>query len=144
MEECVFCNRKNINEQGILYEDEKCLVILDKYPITKGHILVIPKRHYPNMLETPRDVVDDSFEVARMAGTTLMKRLKPGGLNITTNIGRIAGQYIMHFHVHVIPRYEYENNPEDKFPFDHNTEISKDLKEELGKLLSMRKGSVHA
>lgn len=144
MEECIFCNRKNISEQGILFEDDKCMVILDKYPITKGHLLVIPKKHYANMLETPKNVIDDSYEVAKMAAIMLMKKLKPGGVNITTNIGKTAGQYIMHFHIHVIPRYEYEHNPEDKFPFDHNSEITRELKQELAKQLSMRKGSVHA
>ncbi len=136
---CVFCNTDNIDKQGILYQDNKCMVILDKYPITKGHLLVIPKRHYEHMLETPDTVIDDMFEIAKIAGITVMKKLKAPGVNITTNIGKTAGQFVMHFHVHVIPRYEKEENPKDEFKFDHGHEINEELRNELVKLLKIRK-----
>jgi histidine triad (HIT) family protein len=124
----------SISKQGIIYEDEKCYVVLDKYPATKGHLLVIPRKHYKNMLETPKEVIDDAYEVAKKAALRLKDKLKPDGLNITTNIGKAAGQLIMHFHIHVIPRYE-EGRKEAKFKFDRDHQITRELERELQQLL---------
>ncbi len=128
-----------IDKQGILFQDKKCMVILDKYPISKGHTLIIPKKHYKDMLETPDKVIDDVYEVAKITAQTLKEKLRPGGVNVTTNIGKMAGQLIMHFHVHVIPRYTKESNPKDEFKFDHNHKMSQELRKELSKLLRLRK-----
>ena len=139
--ECIFCDMKNIDAQGILFQDDKCMVILDKFPISKGHLLIIPKKHYENMLETPDWVIDDMFEIAKIAAIMLTKKLEASGVNVTTNIGKTAGQYVMHFHVHVIPRYEKVENPHD-VKFDHNHEINNALREELTRLLKIRDKSV--
>ncbi len=136
MQDCSFCSDKNLSEHGIIYEDSKCRVVVDKYPISRGHLLVIPKKHYQDMLDTPKDVIDDTYEVAKKAAQIVKERLDPdGGINVVTNIGKIAGQFIMHFHIHVIPRYKYAHNPMDTFKFDHEHLITNELRDELVKLL---------
>lgn len=105
MVECIFCDIYK-NKTEILYENESCFVILDKYPNSRGHSLVIPKEHYENMLETPDKNIELCFKTAKYFGIHLKTKLNLKGLNINTNIGAIAKQEIMHFHIHVIPRYK--------------------------------------
>lgn len=134
MEGCIFCDMSKISKEGIVYEDSKCYVVLDKYPVTKGHLLVIPKRHYKDMLEAPKDVIDEAYEVAKMAATKLREKLTADGMNITTNVGKEAGQLILHFHIHVIPRYR-SGHQHAEFKYDHNHMITKELEAELQQLL---------
>lgn len=89
-----------------LYEDETVLAFLDISQVTKGHVLVIPKDHYDNFLSTPHDVMHKVMDVAQRIGQVLIKFMNAKGVNILTNNYEAAGQTVMHFHVHVIPRYE--------------------------------------
>ena len=89
-----------------LYEDESVLAFLDISQVTKGHVLVIPKDHYDNFLSTPPDVMHKVMDVAQRIGQVLIKFMNAKGVNILTNNYEAAGQTVMHFHVHVIPRYE--------------------------------------
>lgn len=89
-----------------LYEDETVLAFLDISQVTKGHVLVISKDHYDNFLSTPRDVMHKVMDVAQRIGQVLIKFMNAKGVNILTNNYEAAGQTVMHFHVHVIPRYE--------------------------------------
>ena len=89
-----------------LYEDESVLAFLDISQVTKGHVLVIPKDHYDNFLSTPHDVMHKVMDVAQRIGQVLIKFMNAKGVNILTNNYEAAGQTVMHFHVHVIPRYE--------------------------------------
>lgn len=89
-----------------LYEDEKVLAFLDISQVTKGHVLVIPKDHYDNFLSTPQDVMHQVMDVAQRIGQVLIRMMGAKGVNILTNNYEAAGQTVMHFHVHVIPRYE--------------------------------------
>lgn len=130
MEGCIFCN---LGKQGehIIYSDSVCYVVLDKFPAERGHMLVIPKKHYTDMLETPDAVIAKVFEVAKMMGSIAKERLDADGVNVETNIGKIAGQFVMHFHVHVIPRYA-KRGPRI---FDRETELSEKDARELRKTL---------
>ena len=89
-----------------LYEDDDVLAFLDISQVTKGHALVIPKEHYDNFLATPTDVVNKVMKVAQRIGQVQIKMLGAEGVNILTNCYEAAGQTVMHFHVHVIPRYK--------------------------------------
>lgn len=128
--ECVFCELAKGGEH-IIFENKMCFVVLDKYPAERGHMLVIPKKHYQDMFETPDDVVAGVYEIAKRFGIAAKKRLKADGVNVETNIGKVSGQFVMHFHVHVIPRYE-KRGPKI---FDRETELSDSDAEGLRKLL---------
>ncbi len=91
-----------------LYEDEVVLAFLDISQVTKGHALVISKKHYENFLSVPHEVMHHVMDVAQRIGQVDIKFLGAKGVNILTNCYKEAGQSVMHFHVHVIPRYAKE------------------------------------
>lgn len=91
-----------------LYEDEDVLAFLDISQVTKGHALVISKKHYDNFLATPQDVMHKVMDVAQRIGQVEISMLGAKGVNILTNCYEAAGQSVRHFHVHVIPRYGKE------------------------------------
>ena len=89
-----------------LYEDDDVLAFLDISQVTKGHALVISKKHYDNFLSTPQEIMHKVMDVAQRIGQVDIKLLGAKGVNILSNCYPAAGQSVMHFHVHVIPRYE--------------------------------------
>ena len=88
-----------------LYEDEDVLAFLDISQVTKGHALVVSKQHFDNFLSTPQEVMHKVMDVAQRIGQVDIKLLGAKGVNILSNCYPAAGQSVMHFHVHVIPRY---------------------------------------
>jgi len=107
---CIFC--KIINKEipaHILYEDDDFIVILDIIQTTKGHTLVIPKRHSENIFELDQNTVSNIFPLVQKIAVRLKERLPLNGLNILNNNGEKAGQTVMHYHIHLIPRYSNDN-----------------------------------
>ena len=122
---CVFCK---IIDGSIpskkVYEDDDILAILDISQATVGHTLVMPKKHYANILEIPADTYTKVMLKAKEIAEKLDKKLKPKGINILNNCGEVAGQTVMHYHVHVLPRY---NDEELKIEFtDHSSVVNLD------------------
>ena len=89
-----------------LYEDDDVLAFLDISQVTKGHALVISKKHYDNFLTIPQEEMHKVMDVAQRIGQVAIKFLGAKGVNILSNCYEAAGQTVNHFHVHVIPRYE--------------------------------------
>ena len=107
MDSCIFCKIANGEiPSNTIYEDDKFRVILDNGPATKGHALVLPKEHYANLFEMPQDLLADAAVVAKKVATNIKEKLSCDGLNLLQNNGETAGQTVMHFHLHIIPRYE--------------------------------------
>jgi len=131
MEHCIFCELKN-NTNKIIYKDKHCYVVLDKYPIEEGHMLVISNEHYGSMIEAPDPVVEDMAVVSKKFAMLLEQRLGATAVNIGSNIGEDAGQKVMHFHIHLIPRY---HGGRRSFNFGHNIEMSDEKEYELIKKL---------
>ena len=99
---CPFCN---IAAARILQESALAIALSDAFPVSRGHCLVIPRRHVRSWFETSEDerremlrLLDDAREALRRAGG-------PDGFNIGINDGAAAGQTVPHLHVHLIPRY---------------------------------------
>ena len=106
MENCIFCKIANGEiPSNTIYEDDNFRVILDNGPATRGHALVLPKEHYANLFELPEDVAAGAMKVAKKVAATMKEKLSCDGLNLIQNNGECAGQSVMHFHLHVIPRY---------------------------------------
>ncbi len=106
---CLFCDRENLD---IILKNEKCFAIYDKYPVTKGHMLIIPYRHFSNYFDLTREELLAIHMLLIEAKSYLDKIYSPDGYNIGVNIGESAGQTIMHLHVHLIPRYKGDiDNP---------------------------------
>lgn len=89
-----------------LYEDNDVLAFLDISQVSKGHTLVISKKHYDSFLSIPQEEMHKVMDVAQRIGQVSVKYLGAKGVNILTNCYEAAGQTVMHFHVHVIPRYD--------------------------------------
>ncbi len=107
MDSCIFCKIANGEiPSNTIYEDDKFRVILDNGPATKGHALVLPKEHYANLFEMPQDLLADAAVVAKKVASNIKDKLFCDGLNLVQNNGETAGQTVMHFHLHIIPRYE--------------------------------------
>ena len=116
--ECLFCNivKKEI-ESYIIYEDEKILCILDKFPKKEnpGHSLIIIKEHKENIYDYNFDY--NLFEKINKISNLLKEKLQFSGLKLVCNNGKSAGQEIMHTHIHLIPFYEKleEKNLDDVY-----------------------------
>lgn|GEM_PF-378387 len=105
-EKCILCKIKKGKEPtNLLFEDKYSFVILDIFPSTKGHMLVVTKRHYPNLLETPSKLNAHVFKIVKKFSSKAMERLGATGIKIVINTGKDAYQYIDHYHVHIMPFY---------------------------------------
>jgi histidine triad (HIT) family protein len=110
MDNCIFCKIANGEiPSNTIYEDDDFRVILDNGPATKGHALVLPKAHYADLFEIPEDTASGAIKVAKKVAGLMKEKLGCDGLNLVQNNGSVAGQTVMHFHLHVIPRYENDN-----------------------------------
>lgn len=110
MNDCIFCKLANGEiPTHTLYEDDDFRVIFDLGPATKGHALVIPKKHYANIFEIDNEMVGKAFVLAKKMATTMKDTFQCDGFNLIQNNGEIAGQSVFHFHIHLIPRYKGDN-----------------------------------
>ena len=108
---CLFCN---VPSSDYIFENNLAFSTFDPYPVSKHHALIIPKRHVENYFDMSEDEV--------LSGNQLIKKMKNklqeldstvDGFNIGTNSGKLAGQSIMHCHIHLIPRRKNDvDNPQ--------------------------------
>ena len=132
MTNCIFCKIVNgeIPSEKI-YENKDVLAFLDANPVTKGHLLIIPKKHYENIFDIPKDILKENIEVAQKISLLLKEKLGAEGINLLNSNNKIAQQDVPHYHVHVIPRY---SGDEFEIVFKDKTE-NKNLKETANKIL---------
>ena len=100
---CPFCD---IPGSEIILSNELCYARLDKYPVSDGHMLVIPYRHFSNYFDVTPEEKNAIWSLVDELKHEIRQKRSPDGYNIGMNIGRAAGQTIPHLHVHLIPRYE--------------------------------------
>lgn len=111
MEDCLFCKiAKGEIPCYKVYEDADILAFLDISQTTRGHTLVITKEHFQNFLFVPKDLLSKAISVAQKVAQAEITSLGAKGVNILINTNEVAGQTIMHFHIHVIPRYDNKDN----------------------------------
>lgn len=110
MDNCIFCKIANgAIPSKTLYEDEDFRVILDIEPATKGHALILPKKHFANIYELSEEYAGKVFKVAKNMAGKMQDALGFDGFNVLQNNGEAAGQTVFHFHMHLIPRYNNDN-----------------------------------
>lgn len=100
---CIFCNPDS--ERVLLLESATAYAIFDKFPVSKGHMLIIPKKHCEDYFQLTFKEQSACWFMLNKANEILKKEFNPDGINIGINIGVSAGQTISHVHVHLIPRY---------------------------------------
>jgi len=106
MSQCIFCKIVDEKEEAsILYQDENFLVLMDAYPLTKGHCLVIPKNHYVRLDELK---AKERAKLFSLGNKVIAAQKKAGlgiqGTNLLINDGKAANQTVPHLHLHLIPR----------------------------------------
>ncbi|MBR3824275.1 MAG: HIT family protein [Lachnospiraceae bacterium] len=103
---CIFCKLANgVFPTNSIYEDEDFNVILDLSPATKGHALILPKKHADNLYELPDETAAKVLVLAKKLAKNMKEKLGCDGLNVVQNNGEVAGQTVLHYHLHLIPRY---------------------------------------
>lgn len=111
MSECIFCKivRGDIPSYKI-YEDDKVSAFLDIMPVNKGHVIVVPREHYENLVDTPSEVLCSIMSVIKKIVPAILKSVKSEGFNLGVNNGYIAGQAVPHLHFHIIPRFSNDGH----------------------------------
>lgn len=109
-EDCIFCKIANGEiPSHTLYEDGDFKVIFDLGPATRGHALILPKKHYTNIYELDDNIASKVFVLAKKMAGAMTKAFNCDGFNVIQNNGKFAGQSVFHFHMHLIPRYINDN-----------------------------------
>lgn len=112
---CVFCRIQDSGapdeETFVLWRGEHCLAILNAYPYTSGHLMVMPQRHVASLEDLGDGEAAELFDVLRRAVVAVKTAYGPDGLNVGANLGRAAGAGIPgHLHLHVLPRWAGDTN----------------------------------
>ncbi len=108
---CIFCEGSAREEDLVLYEGKSCYIMMNKYPYTSGHLLVIPFRHICNIEDTSAEEKMEMMELTAMCVRGLKKALAPEGFNIGMNLGKAAGAGVDdHLHIHIVPRWLGDTN----------------------------------
>lgn len=100
---CPFCH---LPSASVVAESSLCVAIRDKYPVSNGHTLIIPRRHIAGFFEITREEREDLMALLEKVKNDLDATHAPAGYNIGINDGPAAGQTIAHLHIHLIPRYQ--------------------------------------
>lgn len=104
MKKCVFCN---IPKEEVILETKFCYVVPDKYPISKGHILIVPKKHYENIIEIPDKELFEIIKTIKLMEKKMIEKLKVKGIDLRQNYRPFIPENRLrksHIHFHLIPR----------------------------------------
>jgi len=107
MEGCLFC--KSVNKEipaTFVYENGLVVAFLDINPVNPGHVLVLPKKHSENMLDTDDQILSEIAVTIKKISKAMMEAVGASAFNVEVNNGKVAGQVIFHSHWHIIPRFE--------------------------------------
>jgi len=102
-DKCPFCIGF---EDRLAFQDEHVLGIWDKFPVSPGHLLIVPRRHVANWFDATPDEQAAMTSAIETARGVIEEEHAPDGYNIGMNLGEAAGQPVFHLHLHVIPRYK--------------------------------------
>lgn len=105
--DCVFCKiAKGEIDSAKIWEDNDIVVFMDINPVTKGHCLVAPKKHFESIFDIDDEILKKVIITAKKISENIKKSLNADAIRISQSNGKEAGQAIFHFHIHIIPRYK--------------------------------------
>lgn len=99
---CPFCT---VNPARILHESTLVRILPDGFPVSPGHLLLVPRRHIASWFDATPEEQQALTAAIAVARSLVEQEHQPEGYNVGMNLGEAAGQTVMHLHVHVIPRY---------------------------------------
>lgn len=104
-DDCIFCKLANhVFDTNIIYEDDTFTVILDAAPANPGHALILPKEHYQDIFDIDEETLGKAMKLAKKIAARQTEVLGCDGVNVIQNNKEAAGQSVLHYHLHVIPR----------------------------------------
>ena len=131
-DDCIFCKLAAGDiPTNTIYEDDSFRAILDNGPATRGHTLIIPKDHSEDLFSLPDETAAGAIKLAKKIADRMKEKLSCDGVNLVQNNGTAAGQTVMHFHLHVIPRYTNDGQHILWKPTEPSTEELRQVREEL-------------
>lgn len=131
-DDCIFCKLACGDiPTNTIYEDDDFRAILDNGPATRGHTLIIPKDHSDDLFGLPDETAAGAIKLAKKIADRMKEKLSCDGVNLVQNNGIAAGQTVMHFHLHVIPRYTNDGQRILWKPTEPSTEELRQVREEL-------------
>ncbi|HEX4485308.1 MAG TPA: HIT domain-containing protein [Terriglobales bacterium] len=111
---CIFCDLPKLgnDEQArIVYRGQQCYVVLNTYPYTSGHVMVVPFVHLDELQKLPTDAANEMMVLSQRMERVLRQLYSPDGINLGMNIGKAAGAGVAgHIHMHVLPRWIADAN----------------------------------
>ena len=113
-EGCVFCRIAALDDDDtnlVVYRGESNFVVLNRYPYTSGHAMVIPYEHYGTLEETPVATLEENMRLTQRLEAAVRRAYRADGVNIGINVGKAAGAGVAgHIHTHVLPRWIADSN----------------------------------
>lgn len=139
MSDCLFCKIIDGSIPSLkVYEDEHVYAFMNIAPVTKGHMLLIPKAHCVNLFDMPEYVAANLYKVAPKLANALKTAFNCVGMNTLNNNEAAAGQTVFHYHLHFIPRYDEKDGIkvgwetfENNYPMDVLQTLAEKIKEQL-------------
>lgn len=110
---CVFCDMaKEADEAvGIVYRGEHCFIVLNKFPYTSGHVMIVPYGHLDELQKLPADAAQEMMMLCQKTEGVLRDAYNPDGVNLGMNVGKAAGAGVAgHIHMHALPRWVADAN----------------------------------
>lgn len=105
MKDCIFCQIASGEiPADKIYEDDKTIAFLDIKPVNPGHVLVVTKEHYLDLISTPDELLEAIIVIAKKIGKKILETEIGEAITFTFNNGRVAGQVVDHVHLHIMPR----------------------------------------
>jgi ATP adenylyltransferase len=111
---CIFCDLPKLGDDRkarIVFRGKNCYIVLNAYPYTNGHVMVVPFTHLDELQKLPSDTAHEMIDLSQKMEHVLRQLYKPDGLNVGMNIGKAAGAGIAgHVHMHALPRWVADSN----------------------------------
>jgi ATP adenylyltransferase len=112
--DCIFCHALRLNDDRkalIVHRGKNAFVILNRFPYTSGHVMIVPYLHVAELNACEAGTLDEIMELARKVESVYYERYKPHGVNLGMNLGRAAGAGVAgHLHLHMLPRWFGDSN----------------------------------
>jgi ATP adenylyltransferase len=111
--ECVFCEAQKLSDEQalILYRGQHNFIIINTYPYTSGHVMIVPYAHLDELQRLPREAAAEMMALAQRMESALRETYHPDGVNLGMNIGKAAGAGVAgHIHMHALPRWVADAN----------------------------------
>jgi len=111
---CIFCtirDAENDPANFVLHRAAHNLIVLNIYPYTSGHLMIVPFAHLANLDDAPKETTNETMDLTKRCQSLLRETYKPDGFNIGINQGRMAGAGVAeHLHIHILPRWQGDAN----------------------------------